>query len=38
MKRAHDVSEASMGWWVVGVELGVPLIIGLAIYLALRKR
>jgi len=26
-----------MEWWVLGVELGVPVIIGIALYLALRK-
>jgi len=26
-----------MEWWVIAVELGVPAIIGLAIYLTLRK-
>lgn len=29
--------EAIMEWWVFVVELGVPAIIGLAIYLTLRK-
>jgi len=26
-----------MEWWVIAVELGVPAIIGLALYLTLRK-
>ena len=29
--------EVMMEWWVIAVELGVPVIIGLAIYLTLRK-
>jgi hypothetical protein len=29
--------EVAMEWWVLGVELGVPVIIGIALYLALRK-
>jgi hypothetical protein len=30
-------AEVAMEWWLVGVELGVPAIIGIALYLALRK-
>ncbi len=30
-------AEVMMEWWVLAVELGVPAIIGLAIYLTLRK-
>jgi len=34
----HNVcAEVMMEWWVLAVELGVPAIIGLAIYLTLRK-
>ncbi len=34
----HNVyAEVMMEWWVFAVELGVPAIIGLAIYLTLRK-
>jgi hypothetical protein len=34
----HNVcAEVMMEWWVLAVELGVPVIIGLAIYLTLRK-
>ena len=29
--------EVGMEWWVIAVELGVPVIIGLALYLTLRK-
>jgi hypothetical protein len=27
----------TMGWWVLAVELGVPVIMGIALYLTLRK-
>jgi len=30
-------AEVAMEWWVIAVELGVPAIIGLALYLTLRK-
>jgi hypothetical protein len=30
-------AEVMMEWWAFAVELGVPVIIGLAIYLTLRK-
>ena len=33
----HIFAEVVMEWWVFAVELGVPVIIGLAIYLTLRK-
>jgi hypothetical protein len=33
----HIFVEVMMEWWAFGVELGVPVIIGLAIYLTLRK-
>jgi hypothetical protein len=30
-------AEVAMEWWVIAVELGVPIVIGLALYLTLRK-
>lgn len=36
--HGHNVrAEVMMEWWVLAVELGVPAIKGLAIYLTLRK-
>jgi hypothetical protein len=34
---AENSAEVIMEWWVLGIELGVPVIIGAAIYLTLRK-
>jgi hypothetical protein len=30
-------TRVAMEWWVLAVELGVPAIMGIALYLTLRK-
>jgi hypothetical protein len=34
---AKNGAEVMMEWWILGIELGVPVIIGVAIYLTLRR-